>query len=229
MGEWFEERVRFKEDKAVIKLANVDGSFKKSVILPTDYYPLNGKYEVFTCGNTKQTMDEGVLEIFDKVKYRIGHCYSNTSNLISRLKKHGYDVKSYVGWLFTSEQEFPVHHCWAVLDGNILLDLGDDFTMMLTGANGENFKDDLSKEEVRELMVSFQLAASRVPNSVRCYPVGRVTPFLLYVGCECSPEEGSVIYNNLIFKFPDHECQRNCDASGLNALQRAMREAGMEI
>lgn len=227
--QWYEKRTRFKVDKAVVKLVNEDGSFKKSIVVPTDYYPLNGKYEVFTYANTKQTLDDGVLEIFDKVKYRIGGCYTNTTELVARLQKRGYDVKSYVGWAFLTESDFPVHHCWAVLNGETILDLSDDYTMMLTGENGEYFTEGQSKEERRELIVSFQLAASKVPNRVRCYPVGRATPFMLYIGCECSPDEGRKIYNNLIRKYPGHECERNCDASGLNATQKAMREAGLNV
>lgn len=226
---WHEERTRFKADKAVVKLANEDGSFKKSIIIPTDYYPLNGKYEVFTYANTKQTVDEGVLEVFDKVKYHIGHCYTNTAELVSRLRKRGYDVKPYVGWVFVTACDFPIHHCWAVLNGETILDLSDDFTMMYSGSNGENFKEGLSIEERRELIVSFQLAASKVPNSARCYPVGLATPFMLYIGSECDPEEGRTFYNNLIRKYPGHECERNCDASGLNATQKAMRDAGLNV
>lgn len=226
---WHENHTRFKEDKAVVKLVNEDRSFKKSIIIPTDYYPLNGKYEVFTYANTKQTVDEEVLGAFDKVKYRIGHCYSNTEELVQSLQKLGYNVKSYVGWAFVNACDFPIHHCWAVLNGETVLDLSDDFTMVYSGANGENFTEDLTEEERRELIVSFHLAASKVPNSARCYPVGLATPFMLYIGCECSPEEGRNIYNNLIRKYPGHECERNCDASGLNATQKLMREAGLEI
>ena len=93
-------------------------------------------------------------------------------------------------------------------------------------ANGEHFKDK-SLDEARELMVSFAEAAKKVPNSVRCAPVGTPTPFMLYVGCECSPQDGRNIYNRLIDEFPDHECQRNCDSRGYNATQRMMKEKGL--
>ena len=45
---WWENQLRDKEDRAVIKLHDENGKFTKSVIVPTDYYPLNGKHEVFT-------------------------------------------------------------------------------------------------------------------------------------------------------------------------------------
>lgn len=223
---WHEERAGFKEDKAVVKLLNDDDSFKKSVIIPTDYYPLSGEYEVFTYKNTKVVNDEKVLAVFDGVKYRIGCCYGNTQEVVSRLRELGYDAKPYVGWLFTGVTEFPIHHCWCVLDGDKILDLADDFTVMLSGVNGEHFKDKRG-DELRELAAAFQMAASKVPNRVRCQPVGQATPFLLYVGCECEPENGRLIYRNLLQRYPHHECERNCDASGMNATQRVMRDMGL--
>ena len=76
-------------------------------------------------------------------------------------------------------------------------------------------------------MASFTEEALRWPNRVRCQPVGTPTPFFLYVGCECDPNEGKRIYNDLIRQFPDHECQRNCDASGVNATQKLYLEKGL--
>ena len=223
---WWEEQTRFKDDRVVVKIYNKDGSFRKSVITPTVYYPLNGEYKAFHYGNTRQLVDDAVKEIFDSIPYQIGFCYQNTDNLVSALQEKGYDAKSYVGWLFTAIHEFPIHHCWCVLDGDIVLDLADDMTQMLTGENGKHFENK-TLEETRELMISFASAAKDVPNSIRCSPVGTPTPFMLYVGCECSPSQGRVIYNRLIDEYPDHECQRNCDSQGYNATQRKMKDRGL--
>lgn len=223
---WHENQVRYKDDTVVIKLRNDYGNFKKSVIVPTAYYPLNGKYKAFHYQNTKQVTDENVLRVFDEVKYRIGHCYTNTEELVFRLKENDYNAKSYVGWLFTSNTEYPIHHCWCVLDDDSILDLSDDYTAMLSGGNHENFKNK-SIEETRELIADFQQAARKVKNSIRCCPVGTPTPFFLYVGCECDPEVGKTMYQNLIARFPNHECQRNCDSSGMNATQKVMKEKGL--
>lgn len=223
---WWEEQTRFKENKVVVKLCDDKGNFIKSVITPTVYYPLNNEYKAFHYKNTRPLEDDTVKEIFDSVTYQIGFCYQNTDELVSALQEKGYDAKPYVGWLFVSNNQFPVHHCWCVLDGDIVLDLADDYTVMLSGANGEHFKDK-SLEEARELMVSFAEEAKNHPNSVRCAPVGTPTPFMLYIGCECSPMNGRNIYNRLVAEFPDHECQRNCDGSGYNATQRMMKDKGL--
>ena len=226
IGMWHEECARFKEDKAVVKLTNADGSFKGSVIVPTLYYPLNGDYEVFTYKNTEPVTDEAVLEIFDSVEYHIGHCYQNTEKLVTKLRDAGYDAKSYVGWMFIDVTEYPVHHCWCVLNGSVL-DLSDDHTLMLSGENGKIINEAKSIQEKRELIASFAAWAKGLRNRDRCTPVGTPTPFMLYIGCECEPEQGRAIYRNLMKDYPDHECERNCDENGWNAMQKLMKEKGL--
>ena len=224
---WHKKQIRLKEDKAVVKLYK-EGVFLKSVIVPTVYYPLNGKYEIFHYENTEKVTDENILNIFDSIKYKIGHCYQNTDALVTALKTAGYDAKSYVGWLFTGNDQLPVHHCWCVLEGRYVLDLSDDYTQMLSGENGKNFeKAENQKDDFRYVIASFQKTAKSWLNQQRCYPVGTPTAFLYYVGCPCEPEEGRKIYQNLMRAYPDHECQRNCDSSGLNATQRVMKELGV--
>lgn len=229
---WHENEafVRLKSDRAVVKLHSRDGTFKASVVMPTEYYPLvpgSVPYEVFTYKNTEPVKDAEVLRIFDSVKYSRGFCYTNTKKLVAKLKAAGYDAKSYCGWLFTAEEEIPVHHCWCILDGKSVLDLADDFTLMLAGQNGTHFERAKDKQEVRELMVSFAMAAQNISNSVRCQTVGTPTPFLLYVGTECDADKAREVYNDLMRKYPDHECQRNCDREGLNATQRILKEQGL--
>lgn len=223
---WWENQLRDKEDRAVIKLHDESGKFIKSVIVPTEYYPLNGKHEVFTYQNTEAVTDKEILNLFDKVKYEIGYCYQNTFKLCEILQAHGYPARPYVGWLFTNGTQPPVHHCWCVL-GNSVLDLADDFTVMLSGANGKYFKTAKSIEESRELIASFHENAMNVENHLRCHAVGQATPFLLYVGSECDPNYGRTIYQRLMDKYPDHECQRNCDGEGYNATQRIMENRGL--
>ena len=225
---WWERYFRNKGDRAVIKLHDEAGNFTQSVIIPTAYYPLNvnGKHEIFTYKNTKAVTDEEILQLFDEVKYEIGHCYRNTDELCKKLRAHGYPARSYVGWLFASETDLPVHHCWCVL-GNSVLDLADDLTLMLSGENGENFKSTNSHEELQELNVSFHEWAFTLSNHLRCQTVGQVTPFLLYVGSECEPDYGRKIYRQLMAKYPNHECERNCDSKGYNATQRILKNRGL--
>lgn len=224
--DWYTDtkNVRIKEDKVVVKLYR-DNTFIESCIIPTVYYPLNGKLEVFTAENTKQCLDEKILEIFDRIEFKVGHCYQNTDNLVKELQKEGYNAKSYVGWLFTGKDQYPVHHCWCVLDDHVL-DLSDHFTMMLTGNNGENFKGVKTKEEQALVMADFLKAAQKAKNSEKCYPVGVPTPFMFYIGNECEPEAGRIIYQQLMKEFPDHKCDRT-DKQGLNQTQRIFKREGL--
>ena len=221
------EWIKVKSDRVVAKIRDKDDKFIKSVIVPTEYYPLNGNgFSVFHYENTKQITDEKVLELIDSVPYKIGHCYQNTSDIASILRKNGYDIKTYVGWVFVGLHTFPVHHCWAVLNGNEVIDLMDDFSVMFSADNAQNFAN-LSLEEAREVLLSFALASKDKKNSVRCGNIGKVSDILFYVGSECSPETGRMVYNDLIRKYPSHECQRNCDSKGWNGTQKLMAENGL--
>ncbi|BAL01871.1 hypothetical protein OBV_p-00160 (plasmid) [Oscillibacter valericigenes Sjm18-20] len=226
MNTWQESCVHFKDDRVIVKLREVNGDFKKSIVIPTAYYPVDGHYEVFTEQNTKQIKSADILKVIDSVPYKIGFCYENTRRIVEAVSKIGKQAVPYVGWLFTNDNQFPVHHCWAVLDGCSVIDLADDFSAMLSGSNGENFKK-VRGDDLRELIADFTVAARKKPNSVRCYPIGTPTSFLLYVGSPCTPEKGRTIYNDLIKTYPDHECQRNCGSSGLNATQRILARRGL--
>lgn len=223
---WYYEnkKVKIKEDRVVIKLYQQD-TFKDSCVIPTVYYPLNNNPEVFTAEDVEVVTDEKILEIFDRIEFKIGRCYDNTDRLVKELRKEGYDAKSYVGWLFSGEDQYPVHHCWCVLDNHIL-DLSDNYTMMLTGPNGDNFKNAKTKEEQIMVMADFLKAAKNEKNSVVCYPVGKPSPFMFYIGCECDANEGRKIYRQLMQQFPDHKVDRT-DKQGLNHTQRKLKEEGL--
>ena len=224
---WYEKATKITDEKVVVKLRNADMTFRKSVIIPTILYPLNGKAHVFTFQNTYEVTDNNVLEIMDSIPYQIGFCYQNTQQLVNKLQAAGYDAVPYAGWLFTSASEFPVHHCWCVLNGESILDLADDFTVMLFGSNAEHFSKDKNREEIQNAIVSFAAEARKYKNSIRCAVVGIPTPFLLYVGSPCEPEKGKHIYQKLIADIPNHECQRNCDSNGYNSTQKKLKQAGL--
>lgn len=216
---------RFKEEKVVAKLYNEDGSFKMSINIPSAYWPLNGnKYETFSCDKCSVVEDPVVLEAFDATPYKIGRCYTNSKLLAENLRKRGVEATTYVGWMFVEENGTPIHHCWVVVNGSVL-DLADD--MALTRYNADNFPMEEGIEACRVAMASFQKWAMQFPNSKRCVPVGKPVQGVLYVGCPCDPDEGRKIYNNLMRKYPGHDCERNCDRNGVNATQRIMMQYGL--
>lgn len=220
---WYENEnyVKLKTDKVIVKLRDKEDNFFKSIIIPTSMYPLNDKYEVFSYKNTKQITDENVLSCFDSIEYKIGRCYDNTTRMTSALKEKGYNAVSYVGWIFAGYREFPVHHCWTVINRESVIDLADDFTVMLSGENGKQFEK-ADENKTKELLVSFVKAGKSVKNSQRCFPVGIPTQFFFYVGCPCEPEKGRDIYSKLMKKYPSHECEANCDKNGVNPTQQIL-------
>ena len=223
---WTDKYLKLKEDKAVVKLYRPDDTFIKSIIIPTVQYPLNGEYKAFHSGNASVVEDARVIDIFNKQEYNIGRCYTNTASLVNDLKAAGYNAKSYAGWLFIGENQLPVHHCWAVLDDHIVLDLADDFTVLYK-LNGDMFEEVKSMEKYQELVADFVKESKKQPHAVRCAPLGVPSEFLLYIGCECEPDKAAQIYRNLIKEFPKHECQRNCDVSGMNRIQRKLASLGL--
>lgn len=215
----------FKEKKVVAKLYNEDGSFKMAINIPSVYWPLNSdKYETFSYDECSEVEDPVVLEAFDATPYKIGRCYTNSELLAENLRQRGVEAKIYVGWMFVEEDATPIHHCWVVVNGSVL-DLSDD--MAIVRFNADNFAKANGKEECRAAMASFKKWAMQFPNSKRCIPVGKPVQGVLYVGCPCDPNEGRRIYNRLMVAYPNHECERNCDANHMSPTQKVLAEHGL--
>ena len=215
-----------KENRVVVKMYCRE-SFVESAVIPTAYYPLNGMYRVFTKENSEIVSDKKLLSLIDRIPYQIGHCYTNTKNVSDLLKRSGYEVETYAGWLFVDGQK-PIHHCWAAYR-NSVIDLSDDFAVMFGGENAKNFDGVKSKEDYVEVIASFHqyVKEQNIPNSVRCYPIGQAHSSLVYVGSLCEPKDGIKIYNKLVSKYPDHECHKNVGKDGMNITQRQLFQKGL--
>ena len=222
MAQWYETQVRCKPGKVVVKLRDDDGRFQQSVIVPTVMYPLNEAYEIFHAGNTSRAGEE-INEAIDKVTYKIGHCYSNTQNVVRELRKAGFDPVPYAGWLFVGEQ-LPIHHCWAVMNGNVIVDLCDDFPMQKAI---QPDIDTLHGDALKKAYSDYVRISKQWPNSVRCYPIGQPVPWWLYVGCPCEPEDAVHIWKRLIKDHPNHECRRDPYPGNMSETQWYLHEQGL--
>lgn len=212
-------KVKENPDRLVAKLYSACGKeeikFKKSIIIPTEQYPLSkSEFRVFHHGNCKVCEDEKILKCFDETKYEQGHCYQMADELKLRLIKAGYDAKIYVGWLFPNPMETPIHHAWIVVD-DYVLDLQDD--MCVIKANWEMFEGKTT-EECRYLLAEFHTYCykNKVPHSTRCAPVGLPCVEYYYIGSEVEcGDVGRKEYNQLLRKYPNHDCgKRIVDKSG---------------
>ena len=221
---WYTQRLRCKPGKAVVRLYNDDGTFLGVVNTPTVLWPLNGSYEVFTAENCNLIEDDAVAGIVDTIPYRIGHCYQNAEDVTKALQEAGYAATQYCGWLFIGEQ-WPLHHSWVVLNGNHIIDLSDDFSVLYANQEQLANKD---IQEIRELMVEFRRWIQQFPNSKRMMPFGIPAANLLYIGCPCPREQGIEIKQKLIQANPDHPCnERVVKGQDRTKLQMMFQEAGL--
>lgn len=223
MAAWYETQARCKPDKVIVKLRDDDGGFQQSIIIPTVMYPLNGPYQIFYAGNTVRTENPSLLAAIDKVTYKIGQCYSNTQHVVDALREAGFDAVSYAGWLFVGEQT-PIHHCWAIVNGNIVVDLCDDHPMQKVV---QPDIDQLQGDELKQAFADFVRKTRDWPNSVRCYPIGQPVPWFYYVGCPCEPQTAVQIWRNLIRTYPDHECRRDQFPGNMSETQQYLHKQGL--
>ena len=225
--ECYRDVLHIKPEKVVIKLYD-DNKFKAAVNIPSVMWPLNSHYELFHCYNCSTIESQKVRDIVNAVPYQIGHCYSNTENIVTALKEAGYDVKSYCGWLFTAPGTYPIHHSWAVLDGCHVIDLADDNELLM--ANHERFAEATTSEERTAMMVDFTKWSLGYKHSDRCYPFGIPSRRFLYVGCPCDRVEGIHIYNQLCLNFPRHPCNEKVRyPNGMTRVQAALQKEGIGV
>ena len=222
---------RLNKDKSrvSVKLYEKDVSFKKSIIIPTDYYPTNkyGDFLIFTSQNTKSLHNEGLIKIIDRIKYKMGCCYQNTEKIISLASQYGYNLTSYCGWLFVDNNNLPIHHCWCMYEDS-LIDLSDCFGVTCSSEVKNNLKVLDSETSRREYMIDLLAKAAFLKNSERCKPLGLAHESLLYVGFPCSPSDGRKQYNDLIRKYPNHEIHMNVGNDNRTETQRILSERGIK-
>lgn len=231
---WWEKRATFREKKAVIKLYDDDNSFLTSVHIPSNYWPLNGAYEVFTYANTYCIEDdEEAISLFNQQIYQIGHCYQNTKNIAKAFRDAGYDIKTYCGWAFIHEQT-PIHHCWAVLtdeDGHkAVLDLSCDnykMTQWFSQKDAETPNWFTSDRAIDCLTEWVKYSRKELTHAERCFPCGVIPPTHLYVGSECDPDEGIVLYRKVTAQYPRHMCERKTNSAGYNKTQWTLKQHGL--
>ena len=209
-------KIRKKDDnieKVIVKLYNQD-VFLKSIIIPTEYYPLpSGKIKTFDYRNTDFLYDEKIKDAFDETEYVAGQCWDNCLKMGEELQKRNIKFQYYGGWLFVSNL-IPVFHAWIVCDGNIL-----DLSNM-----NEKFQEEMKRGRTEEDVIRFHSHVKAVKNSERCN-IGKVYEDLFYVGVPMKPLEAKCYYQNLMKKYPRHESGANLSQeTGLNKTQTLLKE-----
>lgn len=190
----------------------------KPIIIPSQLYPLSGGLEIFFAGNTEDCEDQQLREIFDSTEASIGHCYSNTENLVSKLKAAGIPksrYKTYAGWLFIGGNS-PIHHAYTVVDNKYMLDFSTNKAL-----EDEAQYHGLSAEETKARVIKIVAESMRKKHSERA-TFGKVGPLYLYVGSVCKPMQGKQLYQRLMKSHPKHPCFRNITSTGLTDTQNKL-------
>lgn len=200
-------------ERVIVKLYNQDVFFK-SIIIPTEYYPLpSGKIKTFDYRNTDFLTDNKIRDAFDNTEYLVGKCWDNCLRLGEELTKRNINFQYYGGWLFISDL-IPVFHSWIEYDGNVL-----DLANMNT-----EFQTEMKNGRTEEDIVRFHSHVKNVTNSERCN-LGKVYEEFFYVGVPMHPQKAKIYYENLLDKFPDHETGTNISKkTGLNRTQALLKE-----
>lgn len=221
---WFENKVKIKKDRVVVKLYDDSEKFIKSIIIPTEYYPLpNNEIKYFSALNTTDIKDEKMIKIINSIEYKVGKCFENTSNLFKKLSPF-YDVRMYAGWLFV-ENDTPVWHSWIVYNERHIIDLNNKNDKYEPNEYLKNNYTTVSSYE--ELVLKYYTEIKKLKNSETCF-IGNVNKTFFYVGVECEAYKSKDFYNNLLDMFPNHETYANCDKStGLNKTQQMLKDNAM--
>lgn len=215
-----------KDGRFVGKLYKENGEFVESILIPSEYYPLNDKtYKVFHYKNCTECTDETILKCFDSVKPRSGYCYSMADELSRKLTKFDIEHKIWCGWLFVGAQQ-PVHHCWVTVGENdeSVLDLQDvcNYFELLLNLNKDKGLINSDEDKIN-LLVEFNSlrTKNKISNVVACDKVGVPSVRYYYVGCQIgNGDEARKVYNCLIDKHPDHPLNMNIDKNGMTKIQQ---------
>lgn len=205
------------ENTCSVRLKRENGKFLDEITIPSRQYPLSGDPEVFYYKNTREITEDLALRVFDSVQFRPGFCFSSAEELVRKLRAAGYDAQYYVGWMFLNQYEYPTHHAWAVLNGDILLD-ATDFTDLMREKAGELIGTDA---EIRSAFNEKVLkTAAEMKNSARIKHPGMVPPGLMYCGAPDTKAHGIEINNRLREMFPNHKAFNKTNESGMTITQQ---------
>lgn len=189
------------------------GKEKIKVVIPSQRFPLTGIYHLFNTGNTVPLTDKTILSCVDTVEYKIGRCFTNSANVITKLQESGFtNTVQYCGWLFLGD-DYPVYHSWVLLASKYLIDLAADFS----SEDAAKYAG-MTEAETRKQMKQDLTERQKLPNSQRC-KLGRPDSAYLYVGSPCPAAVGAATLRRLMAEYPDHPSFIKTNRNGATPLQ----------
>lgn len=176
--------------------------------IPSKEYPMKSPFEVFDCENSNFFKDEDAIQALDGLQVAWGNPFQTAVKTYNTLvlMVGANAVSFYEGWLF-SAPDYPMHHFWCVVRNDsgerFVIDLNDNYAMFFKymatmKAGGSNIPAGVLFED-------FCRKTRNIGNRYRCFPFGKVSPNLVYIGRACSPSEGAAAHAELIKAFPYHK------------------------
>ena len=207
-----------KETRVIFKVQGIE----EKIIIPSSKYPLESKpYQLIHSGNTEPVTDNKIIEIFNSITPKVGHCFSNSGKLARELIDAGYDAKQYVGWVFTHD-DYPVHHSFVMVNNHIL-DLSVEFLGKdLDYIRRVSKEKGLNKDGMRKLIIEYHEERAGLPNHIKCN-FGKCDSMYLYCAAEGTETEGRIRNQKLRNEYPDHPAFKDVK-NGMTKTQRMIYE-----
>lgn len=183
-------------------------------LIGTMKFPLAGKRNErreFPAGGPKVT-DDGlaalVRQLHRERPFGFGSCYSNTERVCQNSWTNGWikKIKPYAGWVvFDRKPEHPIHHAWAVLNDQLVIDMGQ---LMASGRLEDEYMAHWDEARKSWKGSAFDLnVAWREDWCRRLLPYedgdvienrvwGEIPPGMTYIGCPCLWEDARLTFNN---------------------------------
>lgn len=193
----------------------------KTYEIPSEMFYLSGEPIILTSQNTFLLSTQKIKNIFNKVEYKLGQCYTNSENLLNKLLKAKIKpehIQYLVGWLFI-DNGFPIHHALLLYQNKYVLDItplmnGTDYFKKFTQERNQ-WK---NSRDMRLSYAKWYQKFIKNPNTETA-TFGKMKDCCLFIGSVSSKEEGIQIWNELMKKYPNHPSNNNANNDGTTPLQ----------
>lgn len=225
MIENIHDGIKIKRDKVMLSYPG-----QPKMVIPSKMYPLKYKKTIQLFHpetNIGPIEDELAIQIFDKLEFKVGHCYQNTEKIVNAFTWAGLgeDIKPMTGWLFSGP--VPIHHCWAVYKENYVIDPGVDISQLAFKERLSKVTHVATKDEMRKMLIEEFKKLEDEPNH-KTKAFGEVFPYNMYIGSYTTPKEGIDIFNALMKEYPNHPSysSEGMNGQGVSRTQQLMNESG---
>lgn len=205
---------------------------KSKYKIPSRLFPLSNKKEagIFTAESTVPFEDPAFYEEIDKLDLPMGHCYSNSQQILEIGKRLNLEIFYFSGWFF-NPIDMPKHHAWIVIIHEDGVSIVDSVKHHLFAKAEELHPIDFKRADWREMSaVGIKKAKKMLPLLHQQIIVGKALEQGFYVGSPDTIENARSIFQRLTKQFPNHPAYQGEGDSmtGRSKFQEEMHRQGLE-